>query len=125
MPKAIISNRIYLDTTPELRDHLIRSLTYKIKKPPRPGLTHFSQFEIIKNYKLLPKGVMSIPGGRIDLVPKDYEVLDKRVVEEYPFPSAKYPLRDSQVDVYNEVDDMCFINAMVGWGRRFAPSLSN
>ena len=119
MPKAIISNRIYLDTTTELRTDLIRKLTYKIKKPPRPGLTHFSQFEIVKNYKLLPGGVMSIPSGRQDLIPEDYIVVDKRIVEEYPFPNPKFPLRDSQIDVYNQVDDTCFINAMVGWGKTF------
>lgn len=119
MPKAIISNRIYLDTTPELRQELIKTLTYKIKKPPRPGLTHFSQFEIIKNYKLFPKGVMSIPGGRFDLIPKDYEIIDKRITEEFPFPLPNFPLRDSQITVFNEVDDMCFINAMVGWGKTF------
>lgn len=119
MPKAIISNRIYLDTTSELRDHLIKTLTYKIKKPPRPGLTHFSQFEIIKNYKLLPKGVMSIPGGRLDLIPKEYEVIDKRITEEYPFPLPKFSLRDSQVQVFNEINDSCFLNAMVGYGKTF------
>ena len=31
MAKAIISNKIYLDTTPELIQKLIRTLTYKIR----------------------------------------------------------------------------------------------
>lgn len=119
MPKAIISNRIYLDTTPDIVKHLTSALTYKIKKPPRPGLTHFSQFEIIKNYKMLPKGIMSIPSGRQDLIPEGYEVVDKRIIHELPFPTAKLELRSSQLDVYNSVDDMCFINAMVGWGKTF------
>jgi superfamily II DNA or RNA helicase len=119
MPKAIISNRIYLDTTPEIAQNLAKALTYKIKKPPRPGLTHFTQFDVIKNYKMLPKGIMSIPGGRIDLIPEGYEVIDKRILHELPFPDPKLPLRPSQVDVYNGADDMCFINAMVGWGKTF------
>ena len=119
MPKAIISNRIYLDTTPEIVQTLTKALTYKIKKPPRPGMTHFSQFEIIKNYKMLPKGIISIPGGRIDLIPEEYEIVDKRVLHELPFPTPQLPLRPSQIDVYNSVDDMCFINAMVGWGKTF------
>lgn len=119
MPKAIISNRIYLDTTPEIVQNLTKTLTYKIKKPPRPGLTHFTQFDIIKNYKMLPRGIMSIPSGRIDLIPEDYEITDKRVFHELPFPDPKLPLRPSQVTVYNSVDDMCFINAMVGWGKTF------
>ena len=125
MPKAIVSNRIYLDTTPEIAQSLAKTLTYKIKRPPRPGLTHFTQFDIIKNYKMLPRGIMSIPGGRIDLIPEDYEIVDKRVLHELPFPDPKLPLRPSQTAVYNSADDMCFINAMVGWGRRFAPLLGN
>jgi superfamily II DNA or RNA helicase len=119
MPKAIISNRIYLDTTPEIAQNLAKTLTYKIKKPPRPGLTHFTQFDIIKNYKMLPKGIMSIPGGRIDLIPEGYEVIDKRILHELPFPNPKLPLRPSQTEVYDGADDMCFINAMVGWGKTF------
>jgi len=119
MPKAILSNRIYLDTTPQILETLKAKLTYKIKKPPRPGLTHFSQFDIIKNYKLLPKGVIAIPIGRLDLIPEDYEILDKRVKEDYPFPTPLLPLRDSQIDIYKAVEDNCFINAKVGFGKTF------
>lgn len=118
MPKAIISNRIYLDTTPEIAAKLAKSLTYKIKKPPRPGIS-FGMFDIIKNYKMLPKGIMSIPSGREDLIPEGYEVVDKRVVESMPFPNPKLELRGSQVDVFNEVEGSCFINAMVGFGKTF------
>lgn len=120
MPKAIISNKIYLDTTPEIRAEIVAKLTYKIKKPPRPGLTHFSMFEVVKNYKLLPKGVLSIPVGRTDLIPKDYEVIDRRITHDMPFPNPKLGLREGQQKVYDEVDDSCFINAMVGWGKTFA-----
>lgn len=119
MPKAILSNRIYLDTTTEILDYLKKALTYKIKKPPRPGLTHFSQFEIIKNYKLLPKGVIAIPIGRVDLIPKDYEIVDKRIKDDMPFPDPRLPLRGSQVEIYEGIDDNCFINAMVGFGKTF------
>jgi len=119
MAKAILSNRIYLDTTPDILEQLKKTLTYKIKKPPRPGLTHFTQFDIIKNYKLLPKGVIAIPIGRIDLIPKDYEIVDKRIYEEYPFPDPKLQLRGNQVSIYEDIDDNAFINAMVGFGKTF------
>ena len=119
MPKAILSNKIYLDTTPEILESLKKTLTYKIKKPPRPGLTHFSQFEIIKNYTLLPKGAIAIPIGRTDLIPKGYEIIDKRTFEEYPFPDPKLNLRDSQIGIYEDIEDSCFINAMVGFGKTF------
>lgn len=117
MPKAIISNRIYLDTTPVILNALINSLTYKIKKPPRPGLTKFSQFEIVKAYKLMPRGIISIPVGRIDLIPEGYEIVDKRTIYESYFPDPKLQLRESQQPVYDEVDGSCMINAMVGWGK--------
>lgn len=118
MPKAIISNRIYLDVTPELQYTLVKALTYKIKKNI-PGATHFSQFEIIKNYKLIGKTVISIPVGRQDLIPADFEVIDKRTLHELPFPNPKLEMLPAQKIVYDEVDDTCFINAMVGWGKTF------
>jgi hypothetical protein len=125
MPKAILSNKIYLDTTPELTKELVKALTYKIKKPPRPGLTHFSMYDIVKTYKIIGPKVIAIPSGRLDLIPKDYEIIDRRSVNEMPFPNPKSELRSEQLEVYNQVDGMCFINAMVGWGRRFAPLLGN
>lgn len=118
MAKAILSNRIYLDVTPELQYTLVKALTYKIKKNI-PGATHFSQFEIIKNYKLIGKTIISIPIGRQDLIPVGYEIIDKRVLHELPFPNPKLELRESQVTVFDEVDDTCFINALVGWGKTF------
>ena len=118
MPKAIISNRIYLDVTPELQYTLVKALTYKIKKNI-PGATHFSQFEIIKNYRLIGKTVISIPVGRQDLIPADFEIIDKRVLHELPFPNPKLEMLPPQKIVYDAVDDTCFINAMVGWGKTF------
>jgi len=119
MPKAILSNKIYLDVTPEVSKKLIYNLTYKIRKNI-PGIKqHFVQFDIIKNYKVLPKNIMAIPIGRTDLIPEGYEIIDKRIINELPFPDPKFPLRGSQIDVYNEVDGTCFINAMVGWGKTF------
>lgn len=125
MPKAIISNRIYLDTTPELTKELQKALTYKIRKPPRPGLTHFSMFDIVKSFKMVGTKIISIPVGRVDLIPGDYEVIDKRSLHDMPFPNPKFDLREDQQQVYDEVGDNCLINAAVGWGRRFAPLLGD
>lgn len=119
MPKAIISNKIYLDVTPEIAKKLISALTYKIRRNIPGAKSHFIQYDIVKNYKVLPKSVMSIPVGRLDLIPEGYEIVDKRIVCELPFPDPKFPLRGTQLDVFNEVDDTCFINAMVGWGKTF------
>jgi superfamily II DNA or RNA helicase len=118
MPKAIISNKIYLDNPGvEESKHIIKTLTYKIKKDT--GSKQFSTVETIRNYKLLPKGILSIPQGRLDLVPKHYEIVDKRVLIPVPFPTPKFPLRDTQQVVYEEITDTCFINALVGWGKTF------
>lgn len=118
MPKAIISNKIYLDNPGvEESKHIIKTLTYKIHKDT--GSKQFSTVETIRNYKLLPKGIISIPQGRLDLVPKHYEIVDKRTVVPAPFPEPKFPLRDTQLVVYEEVADTCFINALVGWGKTF------
>lgn len=119
--KIVISNRIYF----KYRDNehlkqLMSALTYKIeKKQKTTSKTKFSNIEIIKNYKLLPQGIISIPQGRWDLIPPDCEILDKRTVHEVPFPNPKFPLRDSQLPVYDRVTDTCFINALVGWGKTF------
>jgi superfamily II DNA or RNA helicase len=118
MPKAIISNRIYMDSPGA--DHLkkiIKTLTYKIAKDT--GSKKFFAVETIKNYKLLPKGIISIPQGRQDLVPEDFEIIDKRSLVAAPFPIPKFPLRPEQQVVYDPIDDTCFINALVGWGKTF------
>lgn len=116
MNKAVISNKIYMDTNPELMNTLTKALTYKIKKNI-PGATHFSQFEIVKNYKVINKTIISFPTGRLDLIPENYEITDKRILEPMPFPKASYPLRESQQEVYDNVEDSCCINALVGWGK--------
>jgi len=118
MPKAIISNRIYLDNPGvEESKSIIKTLTYKIHKDT--GSKQFSTVETIRNYKILPKGILSIPQGRLDLVPKHYEIVDKRITIPVPFPTPKFPLRNTQLVVYEEITDTCFINALVGWGKTF------
>jgi len=118
MAKAIISNRIYLDNPGvEETKQIIKTLTYKIHKDT--GSKQFSTVETIRNYKILPKNVLSIPQGRLDLVPKNYEIVEKRTQIPAPFPETKFSLRDTQKVVYDEVTDTCFINALVGWGKTF------
>jgi len=118
MSKAIISNKIYLSNPgPELTKSICAALTYKIKKDS--GSPKFAKIETIKNYKILPKGILSIPQGRTDLVPAGYETEDKRVLVSVPFPTPKFALRDAQVPIYDQVDDSVFINAKVGWGKTF------
>ena len=116
--KAVISNKIYLnDPGQEHLNKIISALTYKFRKDT--GSKHFQSVETVRNYKLLPKGVVVLPQGRKDLIPEGWEVLDKRVWMPAPFPKAKYDLRPEQQVVLDEVQDTCFINALVGWGKTF------
>jgi superfamily II DNA or RNA helicase len=55
----------------------------------------------------------------MDLIPDDYEIVDKRIEKPVDFPQFKFPLRDSQQAVYDELDDNCIINAWVSWGKTF------
>ena len=118
MTKAVVSNRIYLSNPgPELTKQISQALTYKLKKDT--GSKQFAAIETIKNYKILAKGILSIPQGRWDLIPEGWEVVDKRVLVPVPFPDPKFQLRDTQQPVYDEVVDTAFINAKVGWGKTF------
>jgi hypothetical protein len=71
--KAVISHRIYMDCTDELRDKISKELTY-IVPPPQPNDPPI----VIKNMQRIRKNLISIPVGRVDLIPDDYEVVDKR-----------------------------------------------
>jgi superfamily II DNA or RNA helicase len=118
VPKAVISNRIYMDD-PGV-DHskkVIKELTYKIKKDT--GSKQFFAIETIKNYKILPKGILTMPQGRVDLIPSGYELIDKRTLVPVPFPEPKFPLREDQQVIYDQVNDSAFINALPGWGKTF------
>ena len=124
MTKAVISNRIYFKASPEVISELAKKLTYKIIINPG-GSIRFQNVEIIRNYKLIDKETISIPQGRIDLVPTGYEIVDKRSLVPVEWPAPKIPLYAEQQVIHDQVDDTCFINALVGWGKCFAPSLSN
>lgn len=118
MPKAVISNRIYMDSPGvDGSKTIVKALTYKIQKDT--GSKKFAAVETIKNYKILAKGILSIPQGRQDLIPENYEIVDKRTLVPAPFPKPKFPLRAEQQTVYDEVNDTVFINALVGWGKTF------
>ena len=72
--KAVLSNRIFLETTPELEQKIEAKLTYTL--PPRMPL---DPPIIIKTIRSVRPGLVSIPIGRMDLIPDDYEIVDKRV----------------------------------------------
>jgi len=112
--KAVISNRIYLEVTEEYKEVLNKELTYTIPSynPKDPPL-------VIKNMSRIKSGLVSIPVGRTDLIPKDYEIVDKRELFPIELPTFKFDLRESQQAVYDAIEDNAIINAWVSWGKTF------
>ncbi len=119
MPKAIISNRIYMHVPPEGPEALMQALTYKIEQKAGGRNGKFKAVEVICNYKIVKENVISIPQGRLDLIPDDYEIDDRRVLHEVPFPKPTLELREGQELIFNQANDTCFLNALVGWGKTF------
>ena len=114
MDKAVIGNRIFMKVPANVRENIDRELTYPI--PPRNPLD--PPF-IIKNMALIAGGLISVPSGRTDLIPQEYEIVDKRVTKSVDFPEFAFTLRESQQKVYDEVEDCAIINAWVSWGKTF------
>ena len=112
--KAVISNRIQLQGDAVMLENLERELTYSLppRMPQDPPM-------IIKTIRPLREGLVSIPVGRLDLIPEEYEIIDKRVQAPTHFPEFKFELRASQQAVYDEVFDSSIINAWVSWGKTF------
>jgi superfamily II DNA or RNA helicase len=112
--KAVLSNRIYLECTPQYKEEVSKELTYVIK-PQNPN----DPPQVIKNMQRVRSNLVTIPSGREDLIPKDYEIVDKRTIKPVEFPKFKYDLRESQQEVYDALNDSCIINAWVSWGKTF------
>ena len=112
--KAVISNRIYLEVTQEYKDFLSKELTYTI-----PTYNPTDPPQVIKTMVRIRADLVSIPVGRVDLIPEDYEIVDKRLVKPVDFPDFKFPLRESQQAVFDELEDNAIINAWVSWGKTF------
>ena len=109
--KAVISHRIYMDCTAELQDKIDKELTYAI-----PTHNPLDPPEMIKNMGIIRNGLVSLPIGRTDLIPSNY---DRRVNKPVEFPEFRFPLRESQQKVYDEIEDNAIINAWVSWGKTF------
>lgn len=103
-----------MEVTQEYKEFLIKELTYKIPSynPHNPPL-------IIKNMSRIRTDLVTVPVGRIDLIPEGYEVVDKRLFKPVEFPEFKFDLRDSQKEVYDQLEDNSIINAWTSWGKTF------
>lgn len=114
MKKAVLSDKIWMHFSEELYELVKLSCTYKIpsKIPNDPPV-------IRRNYALVGNKFITIPIGKQDIIPKDYTIVDKRILNPVKFPKFKYELRKSQQEVYDDIKDNCLINADVSWGKTF------
>ena len=114
MKKAVLSNRIFLNFEQDLYDKIKLECTYKIpsKVPGDPP-------QIRKTYSIIGHKFITIPIGRTDLIPPDYEIVDKRIYNPVKYPKFKFTLRPDQEKIHSVIDDNCLINANVAWGKTF------
>lgn len=112
--KAVLSNRLFLQVDSKLEKKIVQELTYRI-----PSYADPDNPIVIKNYGTVRPGLMSIPIGRTDLIPSDYELVDKRSCPVAEFSEFKGTLRESQQNIYDDISDNCLINAKVSWGKTF------
>jgi len=103
-----------MDIEPSSFNELDKALTYKIESYRRDAAPI-----IIKNLRKIRSNLISIPVGRTDLIPEGYELKDKRVEVPVELPEFKYELRESQQEVYDQLNDNAVINAFVSWGKTF------
>ena len=112
--KAVISDRIYLEVLPHQQQNIDKELTYAI-----PSFKYGDPPLIIKNMAMIRQGLVAIPVGRLDLIPTDHEITDKRTDKPVEFPKFNLTLRPSQQEVYDQIGDGGIINAWVSWGKTF------
>lgn len=103
-----------MDCDEALRSKIDKELTYKVPAP-----NPLDPPIVIKNMGIINKNLITIPIGRTDLIPEDYEIVDKRIHKPIEFPEFKFDLRESQAEVYNSIEDNAIINAWVSWGKTF------
>ena len=103
-----------MSVTKELHNSIEKELTYTIapRIPSDPPL-------VFKTIRFIKEGLISIPIGRMDLIPDDYEIVDKRTESPIEHEKFKFDLRPSQKKVHDEIDDNAIVNAWVSWGKTF------
>lgn len=109
--KAVLSNRIYLNADTALQDELKQELLYTIDRRP------VSEFpEVIQNCSTITPNTCSIPCGREDLIPEDYQVIDKRVFPHAYIPDPSFTLRGAQAEAVDQISSG-IVKAKPGFGK--------
>lgn len=99
----------------QLDELLQRELTYEIDQQP------VSEFPLlIKNLQRVNKNIVSMPSGRMDLIPKDYQIIDRRSYVEADIPEPKFQLFEDQQRAYDWCEGSGILNCQPGWGKSIA-----
>ena len=114
--KAVLSDKIYLSVTPEVKATIKEALTFKLTRTGRGGKR--IPYTLVKCIEIREE-IIAIPIGREDLIPEGYEVVDKRVTAETKFPEFKLELREDQEEIVTQVNGSAIINAQPSWGKTF------
>jgi superfamily II DNA or RNA helicase len=116
--KAVLSNRIILPYSLEMHKLAKSECTYKV-----PSMQPGGKPIELRTFNVINRKYVTLPIGKIDLIPKDYIIVDKRTTVEAYFPETVdtfiEKLRDSQLEAYKLVKDNYLINAKPGWGKTF------
>jgi len=110
--KAILTNKIWLPYTEEIYEVVSDKLTYKFEK----GINNV---EVVRNYSVINSQYIAVPITRYDLIPKNFRIIDRRVLQPVGVPKFRGKLRESQQEIYDKVNDNCIIAAKPGWGKTF------
>lgn len=112
--KVVLSNKAYLKPDEELQTRLEKNLTYQVYDPhaksPIP--------KMVMHYGPVARGTYWIPVTRLDLLQdRELEIIDKRTLVPESYPEPSFTLRDDQLEIYEEANDSCIINAKPGFGK--------
>ena len=113
--KAVLADKIYLNTDKKLQDLIRTELTYKFYNE----FNKTKPLEVERTYGKFKGDIYTIPIGRQELIPEDFELVEKRVEVPAKFPEFRATLRESQQKVYDDVNESCMINAPPSWGKTF------
>lgn len=118
--KAVVSNKIYMLVNDSQYRKLSKELTYEVPSniPGQPMI--IKTLSLINNNLKDGNKLVAFPSGRMDLIPSNYVIEDKRVLNPVHIPILEYvELRKSQQDFVKFCDDSCILNAKPGWGKTF------
>ena len=112
---AILRNRIFIEVDEKLAKKIKKELTYTV--PIKVG-AYETRYVKLYDFRIVNERTLTIPIGRLDLIPDTHEIINKRIYNICDFHLTKsLTLRESQKEVYDTVEDSCIINAGCGEGK--------